>query len=290
MATKGISWGAIHNPPDWSSTTTVALRITTNTAPDAPTNLTATAGDQQVTLNWTAPANDGGESITDYEYEQNGSGTWPSTGGTDTDFTVTGLKDYLLFRALADLRRSWRVVLPNLEQCALLAIDYLDLDDIVAEDGFWMEVEIANRLAHPARRAFVAAILDYFRLEYAIHSENYLVPNRLKAFEKRFREQLKAPWTLDADEELAAPSVIRLDPLHRSARLSNKSMGPASSLGKYIKHVASQADVDPHVLRGDHYRALILRLMRKLKDADYLFEDTARNAHNDEVPSLPASH
>ena len=194
------------------------------------------------------------------------------------------LQDYLLFRALADLRRSWRVVLPNLEQCALLAIDYLDLDDIVAADGFWMEVEIANRLAHPARRAFVAAILDYFRLEYAIHSENYLVPPRLKAFEKRFREQLKAPWTLDADEELAAPSVMRLDPLHRSARLSNKSMGPASSLGKYIKHVARQADVDPHVLRGDHYRALILRLMRKLKDADYLFEDTARNAHNDEVP------
>ena len=61
-------------------------------------------------------------------------------------------------------------------------------------------------------------------------------------------------------------------------------MGPASSLGKYIKHVASQADVDPNVLRGDHYRALVLRLMRKLKDADYLFEDTARNAHNDEVP------
>ena len=151
------------------------------------------------------------------------------------------LQDYLLFRALADLRRSWRVVLPNLEQCALLAIDYLDLDDIVAADGFWMEVEIANRLAHPARRAFVAAILDYFRLEYAIHSENYLVPPRLKAFEKRFREQLKAPWTLDADEELAAPSVMRLDPLHRSARLSNKSMGPASSLGKYIKHVARQA-------------------------------------------------
>ena len=193
-------------------------------------------------------------------------------------------QDYLLFRALADLRRSWRIVLPNLEQCALLEIDYLDLDEIVAEAGFWGDIEIANNLAHPERRVFLAAVLDYFRLEYAIHSENYLVPNRLKEFEKRFREQLKAPWTLDADEELAAPSVIRLDPLHRQARLSNKSMGPASSLGKYIKHVAAVAEVDPDVLQGNQYRDFILRLMRKLKDADYLFEETARNASNEEVP------
>ena len=200
------------------------------------------------------------------------------------------LQDYLLFRALADLRRSWRIVLPNLEQCALLAIDYLDLDEIAAEDGFWAELEIVNNLAHPERREFLATVLDYFRLEYAIHSENYLVPSRLKEFEKRFREQLTAPWTLDADEELAAPSVIRLDPLHRSARLSNKSMGPASSLGKYIKHFAGQSEVDPNVLRGDHYREFILRLMRKLKDADYLFEQTARSASNNEVSGIPASH
>ncbi len=194
------------------------------------------------------------------------------------------LQDYLFFRALADLRRSWRIVLPNLEQCALLNVGYLDLDEIVAEDGFWADLEIANSLSHPKRREFLATVLDYFRLEYAIHSENYLVPSRLREFEKRFREQLKAPWTLDADEELPAPSVIRLDPLHRSARLSNKSMGPASSLGKYIKHFASQVDVDPNVLRGDHYRDFILRLMRKLKAADYLFEESARNANNEEVP------
>ena len=162
-------------------------------------------------------------------------------------------QDYLLFRALADLRRSWRIVLPNLEQCALLDIDYLDLDEIAGEDGFWSDLEIANELSHPERREFLATVLDYFRLEYAIHSENYLVPSRLKEFEKRFREQLTAPWTLDADEELAAPSVIRLDPLHRSARLSNKSMGPASALGKYIKHVARQYDISPDVLRGDQY-------------------------------------
>ena len=193
-------------------------------------------------------------------------------------------QDYLFFRALADLRRGWRIVLPNLEQCALLEVDYIDLDEIVAADGFWEDLEIVNRLTHPERRSFLVSILDYFRREYAIYSENFLTPNRLKEFEKRFREQLKPPWTLDAGEDLMAPSVIRLDPLHRRVRLANKSMGPNSSLGKYIKQVAADVEVDPFLLQGSRYRVFILRLMRRLKAADYLFEETARNEKNEEVP------
>lgn len=193
-------------------------------------------------------------------------------------------QDYLFFRALADLRRGWRIVLPNLEQCALLEVDYIDLDEIVAADGFWEDLEIVNRLTHPQRRSFLVSILDYFRREYAIYSENFLTPNRLKEFEKRFREQLKPPWTLDAGEDLMAPSVIRLDPLHRRVRLANKSMGPNSSLGKYIKQVAADVEVDPFLLQGSRYRVCILRLMRRLKAADYLFEETARNEKNEEVP------
>ncbi len=57
--------------------------------------------------------------------------------------------------------------------------------------------------------------LDFYRLEYAIHSENFLTPSKLKEYEKRFRERLKSPWTLESDEDLMPPCVIRLDPLHR---------------------------------------------------------------------------
>ena len=63
--------------------------------PGAPTNLTATAGDEQVTLSWTAPSDNGGEPITDYEYryrEQSSSyadpAVWTATGGTRTTVTV----------------------------------------------------------------------------------------------------------------------------------------------------------------------------------------------------------
>jgi hypothetical protein len=82
---------------------------------------------------------------------------------------------FLLYRALGDLRRSWRIVLPNLEQCALLEVSYSDL------------LELEDRLL------FLTAILDFFRLEYALHSENYLTQGKLREHEKLFREKLRAP-------------------------------------------------------------------------------------------------
>ena len=83
-------------------------------APGAPTNLSATAGDKQVSLSWTAPADDGGEPITGYEYryrEQSDSyadpAVWTATGGTGATVTVHGLMNrttyYFQVRAVNDL-------------------------------------------------------------------------------------------------------------------------------------------------------------------------------------------
>ena len=61
------------------------------TVPGAPTNLVADGGNEQVTLSWDAPEDDGGSAITDYEYRINGRGSWISIGSTGTTYTVTGL-------------------------------------------------------------------------------------------------------------------------------------------------------------------------------------------------------
>ena len=74
-----------------SAASTASASVTPATVPGAPTNLGATASDEQVDLIWTAPASNGGQSITGYEYEQGGSGTWISTGGTATGYTVFNL-------------------------------------------------------------------------------------------------------------------------------------------------------------------------------------------------------
>ena len=81
---------------DDGSTTTVTVTITVSeapTAPNAPTSLTATAGDGEVSLSWTAPTT--GDAPTSYKVEQSTDGTTftastPATA-TGTTVTVTGL-------------------------------------------------------------------------------------------------------------------------------------------------------------------------------------------------------
>lgn len=71
-------------------------RATTAAAPLAPTALSATAGNAQVSLTWTAPASNGGASISDYtvQYSSDSGSTWTTfsrAASAATSATVTGL-------------------------------------------------------------------------------------------------------------------------------------------------------------------------------------------------------
>src|SRR5690606_39266285 len=72
-------------------------------------------------------------------------------------------KDFLVYRVLADLRRSWRIVLPNLEQCALLNIAYKDLGEVAKEKAFWDDLPIVSDLNQAKRFEFLETVLDFFR-------------------------------------------------------------------------------------------------------------------------------
>ena len=67
------------------------------TVPGAPASLDATAGDTQVTLDWTAPTSDGGSAVTGYQYRMSADGgtTWSPdwTGVTDGSDTGTDRSD-----------------------------------------------------------------------------------------------------------------------------------------------------------------------------------------------------
>lgn len=72
---------------------TVGTVTPTQTPPGAPTNLSATPQNQSAEVAFTAPADDGGTPITNYEYSIDGGTTWvtPSPAITSSPITITGL-------------------------------------------------------------------------------------------------------------------------------------------------------------------------------------------------------
>lgn len=65
--------------------------LTIISSPIAPIISSITAGNTQLTVNFTAPADLGGSAISDYEYSTNNGSTWTSSGSTTSPIIITGL-------------------------------------------------------------------------------------------------------------------------------------------------------------------------------------------------------
>src|SRR4051812_22624048 len=107
------------------------------------------------------------------------------------------------YRLYRDLKRGWRVTSPNLEQCGLLEIRYLSLEDLCADDGEWQksrEGEVIHevlRLGTPETRKQVAKVLlDYLGRELAI-KVNYLDRTFQEQIQQRSSQRLIDPWAID---------------------------------------------------------------------------------------------
>jgi len=94
MSDGGTVQSATTNGSNSGNTLTVVVNYPA-TVLDAPTSLTATPGNGQVALSWTAPADNGGSVITKYQYSAStGADNWQDISGSDpstTSYAVTGL-------------------------------------------------------------------------------------------------------------------------------------------------------------------------------------------------------
>ncbi len=184
------------------------------------------------------------------------------------------LKSLLVYRALYDLRRSWRIILPNLEQCALLEVDYLYLDELVEHGPTWAALPELASLAPNLRRTILRDILDYFRLGYALYSKNYLEESVINEQQNVIREKLKAPWTLERDEKIMEPYKLALEGRAMKRQQYAKLLGPASRLGKHVRQFF-QEHADVKLDKAGYFQKMEI-LLGILKTNDFLMSQTLK--------------
>lgn len=183
-------------------------------------------------------------------------------------------KDFITYRLLSDLRKSWRVVLPNLEQCALLKLEYKYIAESVTDESLWEGNELLEAMSPDARTEFLYQIFDYLRKSYAL-SFSMLEPAAINQNAKRIREKLKDPWTLEDSDKIEFSSHLRVEKLSRTAiNLYCESGGYHSVFGRYVKNTAKKNGID---LKGkDVYNVFMYDLLDFLKEAGWLVRKPAK--------------
>jgi ATP-dependent helicase YprA (DUF1998 family)/very-short-patch-repair endonuclease len=131
-------------------------------------------------------------------YASNPDAKFQAKADTDKAF-----RDVLGYRLYRDLKRGWRVTSPNLEQCGLLEIRYLSLEELCEASEEWKGTHSVLAAASPSTRRRVAKVLlDYLRRELAI-KVNYLDRTFQEQIQQKSSQRLIDPWAIDENEARA---------------------------------------------------------------------------------------
>lgn len=191
------------------------------------------------------------------------------------------LRDYIVYQILEDLKRSWRVVLPNLEQCGLLKIRYNYLKESCDDNNLWNDVPLLKDLDPEDRLDFIQQVLDYFRKQYAIRCEDYLTAQRIEANSTLVNQKLADPWNFKSNNKPREAGYVRLVTLPRSFRYFSDSAGSNSGIGKYLK--SRYQKMYNQRLSGESYKDFALKIFKHLTKAGYLHEERTKDENKAET-------
>ncbi|MCR5259112.1 MAG: hypothetical protein K6E40_13265, partial [Desulfovibrio sp.] len=144
----------------------------------------------------------------------------------------------LSYRIYSDLRRGWRIVAPNLEQCGLLKIEYQDVDEICADDGLWAGRGPLENCGADARRTIIEAVLDLLRQRLAIRV-NVLDATEHQRLKLQSSQHLIAPWAIEEEELLRHSGVALLRSRGPNDSQGNVYVTPASDFGRLLRRTLS---------------------------------------------------
>lgn len=181
------------------------------------------------------------------------------------------LTAYLEYRIFEDLRRGWRVTQPNLEQCGLLRIDYLDLHELCYDTSPWLANTILARTA-PAQREFVVrAVVEHMRRALAIDAP-CLNPDRQPELVRRVNAALRQPWRFADEESNDLRQATRfLVPSDEPVPTGALSFSGRGQLGRFLRSPRAWPSLDGQ-LPDAPYEELLTTLLDILVGANILVD------------------
>lgn len=198
--------------------------------------------------------------------------TYPSE---DPDFpdeeNVKAIKEYILYRIFQDLKRGWRYTIPNLEQTALLKVEYKELEKLSQFDEKFKDVYFLDTVDPDTRKEILFQVLNFFRTNYSL--DHRLLKNRqeTEAFLKNKLDDRKL-WSLDKNENIDTPShLASVVPKQRVRGKFFASMGSRSGIGKYLKRKMEDAGIE--TLNQEAFKEFIESLCDVLTRTNFLVKE-----------------
>lgn len=171
-----------------------------------------------------------------------------------------------------DLAGNWSVIMPNLEDCALLSINYKDLhNEITGENSSERLYDIPelDGLNDSQKEEFIVQILDYFRHKLCIFSQDR-TDRAVKDLTKSIKDNLKKPWTIDENDHIETSHGLFLVKPNRKNKYGLESGGFRSKLGTFVRDYLS-ANAGVILSNEEEYISYMSSLFRAL--ANYLIDN-----------------
>lgn len=182
------------------------------------------------------------------------------------------LRDVVSYRVWADLKRGWRITMPNLEQTGQLSLTYTGIDAVAADEAKWQNTIEPLASAEPTTRAAIMhVLLDELRRNLCIESE-FLTEDKYDSVKRLSAQWLKAPWTLT--DETGVYAGIAYPGGRTKGSLAFGGDLYVSGLGLYGRWLRrpDRFPLHEHALKPADAEAVIAALLKVMADASILSE------------------
>jgi hypothetical protein len=161
------------------------------------------------------------------------------------------LRSVIEYRLYTDLKRGWRVTMPNLEQVGLLEVGYADLAEIAQDAETWAGTHPALvRASWRLREELAGIALDEMRRVLAIDVD-CLTEQGYERIQRESRQHLREPWVLSDFDRMEAVGTVYARAGSPGASRNDLNLSGRSAFGRYLRR---QGGLGPGLKADDALR------------------------------------